>query len=287
MHRYTEQQIIFSSGIITKIMVDRNITIRGSNIRYREFGENDGTSKHLLFIHGLGSSLDRWIDIPEAFSRHYHTVAVDLIGFGGSDAPYLNYTINTFREFIVDFMSSIKIDDGKTTIIGHSLGGYIAAEVAIENKSIVDNLVLIDSSGMLDRPTPLLDEYLEAAISASHDKVKRVFERLVAQSWRVIPILVDVFITRINRPGAKYAFKSAFLNSTNTQIGLHRLKGIQDLPTLIIWGKNDNLIPVEHSKLFEQTIKNSSLEIVEDAGHAPHTEKPVIVSEILHEFFGL
>lgn len=91
-------------------MVDRNLTIKGSNIRYREFGQSSGASKHLLFLHGLGSSSDRWIDIPEAFSRHYHTIAVDLIGFGGSDSPKLNYTINTFREFILDFMSSIQIN---------------------------------------------------------------------------------------------------------------------------------------------------------------------------------
>lgn len=268
-------------------MVDRNVTVNGSNIRYREFGESSGTIKHLLFLHGLGSSSDRWIDIPEAFSRHYHTVAVDLIGFGGSDSPHLNYTIDAFREFVLDFMSSIQIDDGKTTMIGHSLGGYIATEIAIENRSAVDSLVLIDSSGMLDRPTPLLYDYLEAAISASPEKIKRVFEQLVAQPWRVIPILVDFFINRINRPGAKHAFESTFLNSTNTQIGLDRLKRIHDVPTLIIWGKNDKLIPVEHSKLFKQIIKNSSLEIVEDAGHAPYAEKPAIVSEILHEFFRL
>ncbi|MGH9974765.1 MAG: alpha/beta fold hydrolase [Nitrososphaeraceae archaeon] len=268
-------------------MVDRNVTINGSNIRYREFGESSMAPKHLLFLHGLGSSSDRWIDIPEAFSRRYHTVAVDLIGFGGSDAPHLNYTINAFRDFVVAFMSSIQIDDGKTTIIGHSLGGYIAAEIAIANTKMVESLVLIDSSGMLDRPTPLLDEYLEAAMSASHEKIKRVFEQLVAQSWRVFPILVDVFINRINRPGAKHAFESAFLNSTNTKIGLDRLKEIKDVPTLIIWGKNDNLIPFEHSSLFEQTIENSSLEIVEDAGHAPYAEKPAIVTEILHEFFKL
>jgi pimeloyl-ACP methyl ester carboxylesterase len=138
---------------------------------------------------------------------------------------------------------------------------------------------------MLDRPTPLLNEYLAAALSASPEKVKKVFEQLVAQSWRVFPILVDVFINRINRPGAKHAFESAFINSTNTQIGLKRLSGIQDVSTLIIWGKNDNLIPLEHSKLFEQAIRDSSLEMVEDAGHAPFAEKPAIVTEILHEFF--
>src|SRR5919106_6143907 len=265
-------------------MVDRNVTINGSKIRYREFGNNSGTSKHLLFLHGLGSSSDRWIDIPEAFSRRYHTVAVDLIGFGGSDCPDLDYTINAFRKFVLDFMSFIQIDDDKTTIIGHSLGGYIASEMAIENRSVVNSLVLVNSSGMLDRPTPLLNEYLAAALSASPEKIKRVFEQLVAQSWRVFPILVEVFISRINRPGAKHAFESAFLNSTNTQIGLHRLKEIRDIRSLIVWGKNDNLIPVEHSKLFGQTIENSVLEIVEDAGHAPFAEKPAIFTEILHEF---
>ena len=105
----------------------------------------------------------------------------------------------------------------------------MAAEIAIRNRSIVDSLVLIDSSGMLDKPTPLLNEYLEAAVSASPEKVKKVFEQLVAQSWRVIPVLVDVFINRIKRPGAKHAFESAFLNSTTTQIDLHRLKELRDI----------------------------------------------------------
>jgi 2-hydroxy-6-oxonona-2,4-dienedioate hydrolase len=217
---------------------DLNLKLNSHNVRYKEYGNKDA-SKHLLFIHGLGSSSDRWVDIPEALSRYYHSIAVDLIGFGGTDMPKLNYTINRFREFVLDFMHAIKIDDGKTTVIGHSLGGYIAAELAIENSTMMENLVLIDSSGMLDKPTPLLEKYLDAAISASHEKVKEVFEQLVAQSWRVFPILIDVFVKRINMPGAKYAFESAFHNSTKNQIGLDRLKKIQDVRTLIIWGKSD------------------------------------------------
>lgn len=269
------------------MLTDQNVQIDGSNIRYKEYGKRREAPKHLLFLHGLGSSSDRWIDIPEALSRYYHTIAVDLIGFGGSDSPRLNYTINRFRKFVLDFMRTIQIDDGRTTIIGHSLGGYIAAEIAVENKNMIEKLVLIDSSGTLDRPTPLLEQYLDAALSASHEKVKRVFEQLVAQPWRVFPILVDIFINRINRPGAKHAFESAFLNSTTTQIGLDRLKRTRDVPTLIIWGENDNLIPIEHSKVFKESISNAYLEIVQDAGHAPFAEKPAVVSEIIHEFFRL
>jgi 2-hydroxy-6-oxonona-2,4-dienedioate hydrolase len=77
---------------------------------------------------------------------------------------------------------------------------------------------------------------------------------------------------------------SAYQNSTTTQIDLSRLKSIQDIPTLIIWGRNDNLIPIEHSKPFKQVFKNYKLKMIEDAGHAPFIEKPAIICELLHSF---
>ena len=259
------------------------VNVNGDNIRYKEFGKRE--NRHILFIHGLGSSSDRWMDIPEALSRYHHTIALDLLGFGGSDVPKVEYTINKFREFLLEFMRAIAIDGDKTALIGHSLGGYIAVEIAIHNRNCVDKLVLIDSSGMLKKPTPLLEEYLDAATSGSYDKVKKVFEQLAAQKWRVLPILVEIFIERLNRvPGAMHAFESAYRNSTSTQIGLGRLKQIEGLPTLIIWGRNDNLIPFEHTRLFKQAIQDANLEIIEDAGHAPFAEKPAIVCEILREF---
>src|SRR5262249_20339307 len=140
--------------------------------------------------------------------------------------------------------------DKKITLVGHSLGGYIAAEFAIRNKGLIEKLVLIDSSGFLREPTPLLEQYLYAAKNATYDNVRNVFEQLVSQPWKVLPALIYTFISRINSPGAKYPFESAFENSTTTQIELSRLKSIKDIPTLIIWGRNDNLIPIEHSNSF-------------------------------------
>jgi len=264
-------------------LANLNVNINNFNITYNVYGKSQAP-KHLLFLHGLGSSSDIWGDIPEALSRYFHSISVDLIGFGGSDRPNINYSIDKFRECVLDFMHAIKIDDGKTTIIGHSLGGYIAAELAIENPNMIESLVLIDSSGMLDKPTLLLQQYLDAAISASYEKLKTVFEQLAAQRWRVLPILIDVFIKRINMPGAKHAFESAFHNSTKTQIGLDRLRKLQDVRTSIIWGRCDNLIPLKYSKPFTETIRNAYFEIIEDAGHAPFAEKPAIVCEILREF---
>ena len=270
-------------------MEDKSILLN-NNIKMRYLESKQGahiSDRHILFIHGLGSSADRWLDIPDAISMYYHTMAVDLIGFGGSDKPTdFNYTIEQFSEFILEFMEKIGLsgDDRKITLVGHSLGGYVAVDFAIRNKGLIEKLVLVDSSGFLKGPTPLLEQYLKAAKYPSYDSVKNVFEQMVAQPWKVLPVIINIFITRINSPGAKYSFESAYQNSTTTQIDLSRLKSIEDIPTLIIWGKSDNLIPIEYSEPFKQVFKNYRVEMIEDAGHAPFAEKPAIICELLHSF---
>jgi len=270
-------------------MEDKSILLN-NNIKMRYLESIQGnriTNKHVLFIHGLGTSADRWLDIPDALSMYYHTIAIDLIGFGGSDKPSdVNYTIEKFSEFILEFIEKIGLsgDDKKITLVGHSLGGYIAVEFAIRNMALIEKLVLLDSSGFLKEPTPLLEQYLNAANNPTYDNVRSVFEQLVSQPWKVLPVVVNTFITWISSPGAKYPFLSAYQYSTTTQIDLSRLKSIQDIPTLIIWGRNDNLIPIEHSKPFKQVFKNYKLKMIEDAGHAPFIEKPAIICELLHSF---
>ena len=270
-------------------MEDKSIVLNNNiKIRYLESKGDHIYDRHILFIHGLGSSADRWLDIPDALSNYYHTIAVDLIGFGGSDKPDdIDYTIEKFAEFILEFINKkgINNDDKKITLVGHSLGGYIAVEFAIRNIEPIEKFVLIDSSGFLKGPTPLLEQYLYAAKYTSYDNVRNVFEQLVSQPWRVLPVVINTFITRINSPGAKYAFESAYKNSTTTQIDLSRLKSIEDIPTLIIWGIKDNLIPIEHSDLFKQVLKKCKVEKIEDTGHAPFAEKPALICEILHSFF--
>ncbi len=258
--------------------------MNGLKIRYLEYGQ--GNDRNVLFIHGLGSSADRWLDIPNFLSENLHTIALDLPGFGESDKPEtMNYTIENFRDTIIDFINKISINNDKTSIVGHSLGGYIAAEVAIKKKNLVEKLVLIDSSGMLEKPTPLLEEYLKVAMSPTKYKVRKVFEQMVANPTRIPSKLIEDFIVRINLPNAKNSFKSTLENSANTQIGFERLRQIDTIPTLIIWGIKDKVIPPEHSALFRECIKNSHIEIINDAGHAPFAEKPDKVCELLSKFF--
>jgi 2-hydroxy-6-oxonona-2,4-dienedioate hydrolase len=266
-------------------------------IRYLESDKNDVDKRQcLLFIHGLGSSADRWLDIPDALSLYFHTLAIDLPGFGESDRPSdMNYTIEAFSDIVRQFMDKIRIteeDRGNNkartiTLVGHSLGGYIASKIAAaDNSSFLNKLVLVDSSGNLEKPTPLLDQYLDAAINPSKEKVRKVFEQMVANPLLISDVFVQGFIDRINRPGSKYAFESSLKNSANTQIGKRNLNkiGEKGIPTLIIWGMHDKVIPTDHSQIFREAIRGSALNIIPSTGHAPFTEKPALVCEYLHKF---
>lgn len=286
-------------------MQENKVMVNDFEIRYlKSEKRNTSKKKNVLFIHGLGSSSDRWLDIPDALSRYYYPIiAVDLIGFGGSDKPVtVDYTIEYFSKFIRDFIDCKQIwrnddsddddsdddddddDSRKTIIVGHSLGGYIAAKVAIEGQDLIEKLVLIDSSGMLKEPTPLLEQYLNAALNPSFENVKNVFEQMLGNPALLNPGIVDVFIKRINLAGAKYAFKSAFENSTKKNIELSELQRIENIPALIICGAADKLIPVAHSKRFNKVLKHSQLQIIENTGHTPFSEKPSIVFDIMRIF---
>src|ERR671919_408493 len=239
-------------------------------IRYLESGNNDNAERrqYVLFIHGLGSSADRWLDIPDALSLYFHTLAIDLPGFGGSDKPSdMDYTIKAFSDIVRQFMEKIRI-------------------TAAYNSNFLDKLVLVDSSGNLEKPTPLLDQYLDAAMNPSKEKVRKVFEQMVANPLLISDVFVQGFIDRINSPGSKYAFESSLRNSANTQIGIKNLNkiGEKGIPTLIIWGMYDKVIPTHHSQIFREAIKGSAVNIIPSTGHAPFTEKPALVCEHLHKF---
>jgi 2-hydroxy-6-oxonona-2,4-dienedioate hydrolase len=269
-------------------------------IRYLESDNNNNDDAErrqcLLFIHGLGSSADRWLDIPDALSLYFHTIAIDLPGFGGSDRPSdMDYTIEAFSDIVRQFMDKTRIaeqdqgnDKSRTiTLVGHSLGGYIASKIAAaDNSNLLKKLVLVDSSGNLEKPTPLLQEYLDAAMNPSKERVRKVFEQMVANPLLISDVFVQGFIDRINRPGSKYAFESSLRNSANTQIGIKNLNkiGEKGIPTLIIWGMHDKVIPTHHSQIFREAIKGSAVNIIPSTGHAPFTEKPALVCEYLHKF---
>jgi pimeloyl-ACP methyl ester carboxylesterase len=257
--------------------------VNGHKIFYSESKNKE--KKHVLFIHGIGASLVGWRDIPDALSEHFHTISVDLIGFGGSEKPTTaDYSIKGFSGFIFDFLQAIDVKDEKICIVGHS-----SLQFAFENKDLVEKLVLVDPSGKLDGPTPLLSSYRDAANEPNpilkYEKLKKVFEGMYSLSSALLPMVVGIFLDTIEKPGALYAFNYAFDDSTGNWIGSDRLKVIEDVPCLIIWGANDNWISLkEYAEKFLRDLPNARLEIIPDAGHAPFIEKTAIVYERIRTF---
>ena len=262
-------------------------TISGIKIRYDEYGTNN--PYHILFIHGLGSSSLVWRDFPEALSRRYHTIAIDLIGFGESDKPREDYTISFFSHFIYDFINEMGFGPKeKISIIGHSLGGYVAIDFAIKNRERVDKLILFDSSGLLKKPTPLLSDYIHAVKTTDsilrRDRITKVLGKLYSDPSRLLPVIVDFFIYYIEKPGAIDAFESAYVNSTSTSIDSNQIRKLENLRCLIIWGERDKLIPVSFAEQFNQLLSIAEIEVIKDAGHAPFVEKPAIVYQRILDF---
>ena len=118
----------------------------------------------------------------------------------------------------------------------------------------------------------------------TRESVRSIFEKLVALPPRIPDILVDGFIYRMKLPGAKNAFRLAYENSVNTQIGNGRLQKISGIQALIIWGKEDKLIPLDYHSIFHSAIDNSIVELIDDAGHAPFAEKPALTHELMRRF---
>jgi pimeloyl-ACP methyl ester carboxylesterase len=257
--------------------------IWGHRIRYIK-SKDGGNPIAVLFIHGLGSAADRWMDLPEAISFYFDAYALDLIGFGKSDKPTsLSYNILEFVEFLREFIRKELIKYGEIILVGHSLGGYIACEFVIKYPTLVRKLVLVDSSGMLDKPTPLLAEYLDVAMNPSYDKVMSIFRKMLGNPLFVSPLVTEIFINNISNEPAKNAFRKTLENSANTQIRHERLQKIK-IPTLIIWGVEDRVIPMEHAEIFRKNIVGSKLVKIERAGHAPFVEKPSVVFDLIRRF---
>lgn len=247
----------------------------GHKIRYLEEGKS---GKTILLIHGLGGSAERWLKVIPALSPKYRVIAPDMIGFGYSDKPSLDYTMEFFGKFLSAFIDTL---DLKTVIlVGTSLGGQIAAECTNTNRSI-EKLVLVAPSGAMKRSTAAVDAYMMAALYPNYASARTAFE-MMSNSGTVDEFTVSEFVKRMSIPNAKLAFISSVLGIKNSKID-ESLQNIM-VPTLLIWGKEDRVIPIEYAKQFVSSIRDCKFLELEDCGHLPHVEKPDIFSESILEF---
>jgi 2-hydroxy-6-oxonona-2,4-dienedioate hydrolase len=245
----------------------KTIEVEKHQIRYYDISNSSLNLTPIVLLHGLGGSADRWKKVIPYLSTKYRLIIPDIIGFGYSEKPHVEYTIEFFINFIKKFLNLLNISD--VNIIGSSFGGLLALEYAIKYKPEIKKLVLVSPAGMMRYVSTTLKHYISAALYPTYENVLRAYQEMMYNSNMVSEESIEDFINRMNLPNSKYVFMSTLMAFNNQPELTDRLN--IDIPTLIIWGRNDKLIPVRYAKKFK--IPNSKIVIFDHCGHYPYIEK--------------
>lgn len=259
-------------------MNEKFVKIDGNKIRYLESGNSD---KNIILVHGLGASAERWEHVIPLLKNDYRVIVPDLIGFGYSDKPAVDYTLEFFSQFFSNFLQKLGIK--KSNIIGSSLGGQIVTEYSAAHETEVEKLILVSPSGVMKKSTPALDAYIMAALYPSRDGAKNAFQMMAGPGKKIEHYIIDGFVERMSLPNAKMAFMSTLLCLKNAELITNKLTKIS-VPTLIIWGEKDPVIPIKYGDSFVSAIKDCRFYRMDGCGHTPYVDKPKEFYELVRGF---
>ena len=254
--------------------------VDGYTIRYLDYGPPDG--KTLILLHGIGASAERWSRVIPALSKYFHVIIPDIVGFGYSDKPAVEYTMDFFIDFFKVFVDNLSIS--KSSIIGSSFGGHVATEFAIRFNRMVEKLVLVSPAGMMKTSTPTLDRYIMAALYPVYEHVYEAFREMAYESDAVHEEIVMDFVNRMRLTNAKYAFMSTVLGIRYAPKLNGRLSNII-APTLLVWGEDDTTIPLaECSNQYSGIPNIEEIVTIKNCRHIPPVEKPATFNRIVLRF---
>lgn len=242
----------------------RRTTVFGCSIRYYDIGSGPA----LVLIHGIGGDADDWAFCLQALSASHRVVALDLLGFGRSDKPHIDYSIAGFVEVIELFLQTLEIE--RATLIGGSLGAWIGAAFALRFPDVVNKLILVDAAGVSVEATELpIDLHV-----STRAHVREVFEQLFYDKALATDDLIDLAYEQHLERGDGYTIHSVLQNLRSGRERLDDTIANLKMPVLIVWGEQDAMIPVETARRLHQLIRNSRLEVIPRCGHLPALEKP-------------
>ena len=267
------------------------VQVDGARIHYQEFG--DASKPTIVLIHGYTASLYVWkTAAPMLADAGLHVVALDLLGFGYSEKPsWFDYAITSQARVVARFMNRLGI--GRATVLGSSYGGAVAATLALDYAERVEKLVLVDTvcndnlknhpvlklaaiPGLGEAITPFLADSRGFQRYRMRGTLARVNHELITED-RVESIL---------RP-LRAADAHHSLLATSRSWSACRIEQDAKLinqPTLIIWGEDDKVIPLDDARRLHDSILHSRLVVLKDCGHVPQEEQSMLFSEIVCDF---
>jgi pimeloyl-ACP methyl ester carboxylesterase len=207
-------------------------------------------------------------------------VAPDIIGFGYSDKPTVEYTMDFFLDFLATFLKNLGIL--KPVIVASSFGGHLATEYAVGHSRQIEKLVLVSPAGMMRTSTPVLDSYIMSALYPTYENSEKAFSAMSYDPAVVSDDVINDFVNRMKLPNSKYAFMSTLLGMRYAPRLQGRLGKIT-CPTLLLWGDSDKMIPVQYAKEYRE-IPDLELVVIKNCGHVPFIEKPMTFNKLVLRF---
>ncbi len=275
----------------TSLPQDKYVKVGDINTRYWAAGDK---GSNVILVHGLGGFIENWMYNVEPLSKKHRVFAMDLVGFGRSDKTPLVKDIDILVQFIGDFMDRMNIK--KATLVGNSLSGGLVLQFALQYPEKVEKLVLIDNAGMGPEviidfrvcSLPLLGELLTRP---SLKGTENLWKKIVYDPALVTPELVKMCYELGTLPNATKSLLSVLRAGINLggQRGKLTKPFLKDLgkigvPTLILWGKQDRIIPVSHAEITVNKIPGARLHIFDRCGHMPMFERPDEFNKIVLNF---
>jgi len=271
----------------------RHAKIHGHDVRYRMAGKGPV----ILLVHGLAGSSRTWLEALKILARDHTVVAPDLLGHGESAKPVGDYSLGAYASGLRDLLvGALGIESA--TLVGQSLGGGVAMQLAYQHPELCERLVLVASGGLGREVSWLLRaltlpgaEYVIPPLfprfaRRAGDKVVRFFHERgvraphIAEMWSAYASLTET----PNRDAFVRTVRAVIDPGGQTVSARDRLYLAESVPTLIVWGDRDDIIPVAHAHAAHALLPSSRLEIFEGAGHFLHVEHPQRFAELLHDF---
>jgi len=269
-----------------------------------------GHGSAVVFVHGLGSSgYMEWRHNLEEVTGRHRVFAPDLPGYGRTDKPRVRYTVPYFARFIRRYMEDRGLRSA--ALVGASLGGRIALEVALEQPKLVRKLVLVNTLG-LGRPKVRMAQMAyglvtiprvgEAVMRFTRDAltwapaamVRRVAARYSGATSDLNRTMDNIYLDDLREMYATDAFRNAYLSTVRSLVNPRSLFGghhdvtqrLNELkiPVQLIWGADDPLFPLAHAERASSLIARCRLAVIDGAGHTPQAERPEEFNRVLHAF---
>src|SRR5919201_358594 len=280
----------------------RTLTVDGVNVHYF----CGGSGSPLVLVHGLGSSaaVEFYFNL-EPLAANHHVLAIDLPGFGHSDKPVQDYTIELFVKAVRDLMGCENLE--RAAVMGVSMGGSVAGGMALESPEKVERLILVDALGVGAPRAVLAYRVLltrglgELTLSSTARALRRMNPKVIRRFWAwylrrpgsVDKILSDERIADHGALLAKPEYRAAYLSALRSIAGMrtlrnnivvqHRLKELR-MPTLLIWGRHDHIFPAAHAQAAARDLPDGRVEIFDDSGHTPQMEEPERFNRVVLDF---